>query len=175
MSVTRIQIVSAVLLTSAIALAASQGAAPLVGKTLATSEHGHLLTVVSETGLGTTNAVIRAKFTREDAIQDCKDNDPNGNVTEKCIHDTLAAPSPPFKTEITANCMAGTFTNFYGDKLEFKGLNKAGLPKGSDAPAKYILLDLRTRQALEMMGASGYVEDMAMYRALCPSRAPKDE
>ena len=131
------------------------------------SRAGMQVSVISIEGLNTSHGIIRTKHTREDAIGFCREY--VGKVTEDCIQKELAIP---LNDIITANCNTGEFTDFYGSRYKFLGLNHA---TGDFVMAKYAIMDLATREVANGSMASGYPVNMGIYRALCPARAPLDE
>ena len=132
------------------------------------SRAGMQVTVVSEAGLDTSHAVIQTRHTREDATVFCRDYVNENPVTEKCIRDELAVR---LNDAIYADCARGIFTDFYGDRFQYRGKNHH---PGEFGP-KYILMDLRTHEIESGDSASGYPIDMEIFRALCPRTAPPDE
>jgi uncharacterized protein len=129
------------------------------------SRGGMEVTVVSAAGLDTAHAVIRTRHTRDDAVDFC--NEYVGRLTEKCIADELATP---LNDVISADCLRGTFTNFFGEELQFKGRNG----NAADAEPRYIVLNIRTGEVENGSSASGYDVDMDIFRALCPAEAPAE-
>lgn len=131
------------------------------------SRAGMEVSVISVEGLNTSHAVIRTKHTRDNAIAFCRDY--VGKVTEQCIRQEL---SVPLNDSITANCVTGEFSDFHGNRYRFLGLNRN---PGQFALAKYAIMDVATREIADGSMASGYPTNMALFRALCPARAPFDE
>lgn len=130
------------------------------------SRAGMEVSVISVEGLNTAHAVIRTKHTRENAIAFCRDY--VQKVTDECIREELAKP---LNDVITGNCSTGEFTDFYGGWYQFLGPNPSA---GQFGMAKYALRDLTTREIADGTSASGYPTNMAIFRALCPARAPFD-
>ncbi len=128
------------------------------------SRAGMEVTVVSMSGLDTTNAVIRTRHTRENAITFCREY--VKKVTEGCIREELETR---LNDEIMANCDTGLFTDFFGNTYQFKGINPE-----KDAMTKYVIVELKTGQIADGSSASGYSLNMGLYQALCPRRAPQD-
>jgi hypothetical protein len=129
------------------------------------SRVGMQVTVMSMSGLDTSNAIIRTQHTREDAIEFCREY--VGEVSEKCIKEELATR---LNDAIYANCSSGVFTNFWGDKIQFRGKNKQ---KGEFGP-NYILVNLQSGEIANGSSASNYLVNMEIFHALCPTKAPID-
>jgi hypothetical protein len=66
----------------------------------------------------------------------------------------------PLNDAIYADCPKGLFTDFVGDKHQFRGKN----PRAGNSGPKYILLDLSTRQVADGSSASGYDVNMDLER-----------
>jgi hypothetical protein len=143
------------------------GAAAASGTIGYGSRAGMEVTVISVEGLNTSRAVIRTKHTRDNAIAFCRDY--VDKVTEQCIRQELSIPLNDF---ITANCVAGEFSDFQGNRYRFLGSNRN---PGQSASAKYAIMDIATGKIADGSMASGYPTNMAIFRALCPARAPFDE
>ena len=129
------------------------------------SRAGMQVTVVSMSGLSTSNAIIRTQHTREDAIEFCREY--VRDVTEQCIKDEL---STRLNDVVVANCSTGVFSNFFGDRLQFRGRT----PRKTLLEAKYILINLGTNEIADGSSASGYAINLEIFRALCPKTAPLD-
>jgi len=149
----------------AIALTFMTASAFAAGKINYGSRVGMQVTVISMSGLDTSNAIIRTKHTREDAIEFCREY--VGNVSEKCIKDELAVR---LNDEITADCIKLVFTNFWGDRIQFRGRNT----KKGDFGPNYILVNLGTGTIADGSSASDYPTNMEIFAALCPRTAPVD-
>lgn len=128
------------------------------------SRGGMEVTVRSVEAVDTSHAVIQTQHTRADAIKFCQEY--IGAVTAKCVNDELATP---LNEVISADCPHGTFTNFYGDKLQFGGSNR-----NADSGPRYILKNLRTGEVADGSSASGYDVNMEIFKALCPATAPAE-
>ena len=131
------------------------------------SRAGMEVTVISIEGLNTSRVIIRTRHTRENAIAFCREY--VQSVTEKCIQKEL---SVLLNDQISANCSTGEFTDFYGSHYRFLGPNRN---TGSLTMAKYAIIDLMTNKIADGTMASGYPTNIAIFRALCPARAPLDE
>lgn len=149
----------------ALLLACAPASALAAGKIHYGSRAGMTVTVVSTSGLNTGRATIRTRHTREDAIGFCRDY--VGKVTRKCIRRELATP---LKNEIRGNCAAGTFTNFFGEQHQYLSETKE-----RQVQAKYAVKKIATGEIADGSSASGYSTNLAIFRALCPQKAPADE
>lgn len=150
---------------SAAWIAASSGPGMAAGKIFYGSRAGMQVTVVSMSGLDTARAVIRTKHTREDAIAFCRDY--VQKVTPKCIKEELETR---LNDEISADCVRGTFVDFYGNRYRFAGPNR-----NPDVDAKYRIISLPSGEVANGSSASGYPVNIDIFRTLCPSRAPGPE
>lgn len=128
------------------------------------SRAGMEVTIVSMSGLDTSHAEIRTKHTRANAIAFCREY--VQKVTPDCIRQEL---STPLNDVIEADCKTGIFTDFAGDRYQFRGRNPA-----RDSMAKYRLVNLQTNDDADGSSASGYPTNMGIFRALCPKTAPAD-
>ena len=126
---------------------------------------GMQVSVLGMEGRDTTHAVIRIRHTRDNAIAFCRDF--VRNVTEECIHDTLAEEE--FKETLVGNCDSGAFSDFHGTHYRFLGRN----PKaGYFADDKYLIKNLDSGEMADGSTRSRYLINMDVYRALCPAYAP---
>ena len=114
----------------ALALLVSINQASAAGKIYYGSRAGMQVTVVSMEGLDSSNAVIKTRHTREDAPAFCSEY--VGKVSEECIKAELETR---LNDQVVADCLRGVFSNFWGDKIQFRGPNRK---KGEFGP-KYIL------------------------------------
>jgi hypothetical protein len=142
--------------------------ATAAGKMYYGSRVGMTVTIRAMSGLNSSHATIRAEHTRDDAIGFCRDYENENPVTEKCINEEL---SVRLSDVIYADCLAGTFTDFFGAKYQFRGKNSH---QGSVGP-RYLLMDLSTHEIADGTSASGYEVNMETFRALCPRAAPPAE
>jgi hypothetical protein len=133
------------------------------------SRAGMTTTVLAKEGLDTEHAVIMVKHTREDAEGYCISyvDDP----TPECVSRTLAEVK--LADRVTANCKSGEFTSLDGDRYRFEGLAKH--TDGHRTRAKHIVRELSNDEIADGSLASGYLMNMAVFRALCPSTAPTDD
>jgi hypothetical protein len=154
---------SSVVLVALLAVSSATAA----GKIYYGSRAGMTVTVRSMSGLDTSHAEILTEHTREDAIGFCRDYAQEDPVTENCIQQEL---SVRLNDMITADCDKGVFTDFYGEKYQFRGKN----PRPGSG-AKYLLVNLRTRKIADGSSASGYDVNMDIFRVLCPRTAPPAE
>jgi hypothetical protein len=137
------------------------------GKIYYGSRAGMTVTVRSMSDLNTSHARITTEHQREDAIGFCRDYVQENPVTEGCIQEELAVP---LNDAVYADCTKGIFTDFAGDKFQFRGKN----PRAGDAGPKYLLLDLGSHEIADGSSASGYETNLNIFRALCPRTAPMD-
>jgi hypothetical protein len=138
------------------------------GKIYYGSRAGMTVTVRSMSDLDTSHAKIITEHTKDDAIGFCRDYAQEDPVTENCIRQELAVR---LNDVITADCPKGAFTDFYGEKYQFRGKN----PRAGDFGAKYLLMNLRTHELADGSSASGYPVNMDIFRALCPNTGPPPE
>ncbi|MBV9519519.1 MAG: hypothetical protein JO068_15535 [Hyphomicrobiales bacterium] len=123
------------------------------------SRVGMEVTITSMSGIGGTNAIIRAVHTRANARTFCLEY--ARDSSEACIREEL---STRLSDHIAANCKSGVFTTFYGETLRFLGPNK-----NSDfGSPKYKLVSLASGRPLDGSSASGYSYDIEQFSALCP-------
>lgn len=154
-------------LASLFLLILPSGEALAAGKIFYGSRAGMTVTVIAKAGIDGPNASIRTKHTKEDAIGFCREY--VGKVTKKCVQEELATV---LSDEIKGNCATGKFTNFFGEDHQFLGEIKSGK---DDFMAKYGIKRLATGEVADGSSASGYSTNMAVFRALCPSRAPPEK
>ncbi len=133
------------------------------------SRVGMEVTVISMSGLDTSNAVIRTKHTRGNAAKFCKEyaDDPS----EKCIDSEM---SIPLNDEIHGNCVTGGFVDFFGNEYQFDGK----IRHKTDLMANYALRHMsgpNRGQLADGSSASNYPTAMSIYKDLCPSEAPPEE
>ena len=143
-------------------LTAQVTTAKAAGKIYYGSRVGMTVSVVSVEGLDSERAIIRTQHSREDAIGFCRDY--VREVTEECIKAELEIP---MNDVITANCKTGVFTDFFGNRYQFKGKNLE-----PDPMAAYTVIDLRTGEIADGSSASGYPTNMGIFQSLCPGTAP---
>lgn len=149
---------------AAIIVAGSAAAASAAGRIPYGSRVGMEATVVGVEGIGTANAVIRVKHTRENAKEFCVEySDDN---SDDCVRRTLREVR--INDELRGNCRTGQFTTLWGDTLRFAGANRR---KGGDGP-KYIIVG--ASGPLEGNMASGYYTALTEFNALCPGLAGTD-
>lgn len=149
---------------AAVVLAVSITSALAAGRIPYGSRVGMEATVVGVERIGTANAVIRVKHTRENAKEFCVEySDDN---SEDCVRKTLREVR--INDELRGNCRTGQFTTLWGDALRFAGANRR---KGGDGP-KYVLVGVNG--PLEGNMASGYYTALAEFNALCPGLAGTD-
>lgn len=127
------------------------------------SRAGMVVTVMSKYGIGSKNAIINVKHTRENAIEYCREYE--GTTSKKCIEDELRKKLERF---VSANCESGLFSNFYGEMFTFEGKNNKPQDPESFITPEYIIQDNKTSQPLDGTSASGYDVNLDIYKALCP-------
>jgi len=143
------------------------------GKLSYGSRVGMTVTVRSMEGLDTSRAIIRTVHTREDAEEFCREYSlltPNSEGWEACIKAEL---STRMNDVVTANCVTGVFTNFFGDRLQYVGPNKRKTKVDETTP-KYLVRDLGSGQLLGDYSATGLFTNLSIFAALCPRKAPPD-
>jgi hypothetical protein len=100
----------------ALTLLFSMNQASAAGKIYYGSRAGMQVTIVSMEGLDSSSAVIKTRHTREDATAFCSEY--VGKVSEECIKAELETR---LNDQVVADCLRGVFTNFWGDKIKFRG------------------------------------------------------
>jgi hypothetical protein len=154
-----------IVVLGAVAIGLLPTAAQAASKLHFGSRAGMEVTVVSSEGLDTERAVIRTKYTREDATRFCVEY--VGKVTAQCINEQLGLR---LNDRVSANCKTGEFVDFYGQRHRFEG-RRRGQP-GELGFANFVLRNLATDEIADGSNASGYPTNMRIFRALCPSKAP---
>jgi hypothetical protein len=143
------------------------------GKIYYGSRVGMTVTVRSMEGLDTSHATIRTEHTREDAEEFCKEYSqlsPKDEGWSECIKQELATR---INDVVTANCVTGVFTNFFGDRFRFLGPNRRKAEIDGTTP-EYLVRDLGSGQLLGNYSATGYSTNLSVFAALCPRKAPTD-
>jgi hypothetical protein len=121
--------------------------------------------IVGMEGRDTAKATIRLKHTREDATHSCQERGVVKDVPETCIRDELARRT---KDTITADCVAGEFTDFYGKRYRVSVNTDPTYPA-----ARATITDLATGKLVDQFATGPTIrQPMPAYRALCPARAP---
>jgi hypothetical protein len=151
------------------------GIAAAGGKLGYGSRAGMEVLIISSAGLDTERAVIVTKRSREDAERYCVEY--VGKVTTQCVNDQLAVR---LNDRVFANCKTGEFIDFYGKHYRFEGPNPDFHDDLSDSSkpfdqAKYIVRDLSDGERADGSSASGYHTNLAIFAALCPMEAPKEQ
>lgn len=123
------------------------------------SRVGMNVTITSLSGIGTPNAVIRVKHTRENAREFCVEY--SDDRSEKCVNDKLRTTR--LSDEIHGNCRNGFFTTLYGVEYQFRGKVR----KRSEFDPLYVVVGPEGK--LDGSGASGYSEALLQFQALCPA------
>lgn len=127
------------------------------------SRLGMEVTVVRKSGIGTAQAKILTKHTKENATAFCREY--VQKVTPKCIAEELKVKLTP---EISANCKTGQFTTLYGQSFRFIGRNAHYDPAGTGI--EYLVTAAGSKQPLDGSSASGYDVALNQFKALCPTR-----
>jgi hypothetical protein len=128
------------------------------------SRAGMVVTVLSTDGLDTDHAVIRTKYTREDAERFCIEY--NNDASANCIDQQLGLR---LNDRISANCQTGEFVDFYGRHFRFEGRQQS-----QNDLANFVVRDLTSGEIADGSEASGYPVNMQIFRALCPAEAPAE-
>lgn len=131
------------------------------------SRSGMTVSVVSRNGIDTSKSTIKVKHARDDAIGFCRDY--ILKVTPSCIARELKTK---LHETVSADCSAGEFSNFYGERHRFEGKSKVS--SQSMMMANYNIRNLDTGEIADGSSASGYSTNMGIFRALCPSKAPAE-
>jgi hypothetical protein len=122
-------------------------------------------TIISMEGRDTAKAVVKVKHTREDAKHSCQEYGTVQNVTEDCIREELAKR---INDVITADCLAGEFTDFYGNRYRLSVNTDLTYPA-----AKANITNLATGELVDQFSSDRKIrQPMPAYRALCPANAP---
>lgn len=132
------------------------------------SRVGMEVSVMSVSGLDTSNAVIRTRHTRENAMKFCKDY--ANDRSESCIKREL---SVPLNNEVRANCMTGDFVDFFGNRYRFEGK----IRRQTELMAKYALRYMsgpNRRELADGSSASNYPTAMGIFQSLCPGKSPPE-
>jgi hypothetical protein len=117
--------VSVVILLLGVASSAMAGAAATESLSLC----GQCLnpSVSSKSGIGTANAVVEAKITRQDAVNWCSGWHPeDGN----CVTGQMASDEAKKTYRATANCVGGKITAIDGKSYSLYGARPSGVGKG---------------------------------------------
>lgn len=121
--------------------------------------------VVGMEGRDTAKAIVKVKHTREDARHSCLEHGVVKDVTDACIRDELARRT---KDTITADCLAGEFTDFYGNRYRVSVNTDPTYPA-----ARANITNLATGELVDQFAADFKTrQPMPAYRALCPAHAP---
>jgi hypothetical protein len=113
----------------------------------------------------TAKATIKVKHTREDASHSCQERGAVKDVTEACIRDELARRT---KDAITADCLAGEFTDFYGNRYRVSVNTDPTYPA-----ARANITNLATGKLVDQFATGSTIrQPLPAYRALCPAHAP---
>jgi hypothetical protein len=129
------------------------------------SRVGMEVTVSGRKGIGTSQAIIYASLTREDAKAYCEQY--ARDTSAGCIDNYLAESH--LSESIGANCDAGTFSTFFGGRFRVDRV-KSETATG----VEYLVTDLKDGTKLDGSSASGLSYNLEQFYALCPrwKRAP---
>jgi hypothetical protein len=121
------------------------------------SRAGMNVTITSKEGIGSIRSVITATQTELDARAYCSEyvQDMSPGCVKQQLKDTSLAKT------ITANCVSGEFTNFFGEKYRFVSVTHTGGIFGTPQ-------NVTTGQLLDESAASGLSHNMQQFDALCP-------
>lgn len=122
------------------------------------SRAGMEVTVTGVEGIGTPNAVIHVRHTRENAKEFCTEYEQNNS--DECVQRTIRETR--INDVLRGNCQTGKFVTLWGDTLRFAGPNRR---KGEFGP-KYIIIG--ANGPLDGSSASGYFTALSEFNALCP-------
>ncbi len=118
-------------------------------------------TVVSMVGRDTAAAVIHVKHTHEDATHSCQESGTVQKPTEACIRAELAKRT---KDTVTADCVKGVFTDYYGNRYQVSPNTDPTYPA-----AKVNIVNLATGKKVDQFSADRTIrQPLPIYRALCP-------
>ncbi len=121
--------------------------------------------ITSRSGLDTSGAQVITTPSKDGAVKFCREYSRDYSI--QCVNDILRNSS---RSAFKGDCKAKTFSTSDGHKYAFGG--KA--PKNDDTiTADYIIKDLADGTVLDGSSASGYDVRLGIYKALCPSSAPK--
>ena len=149
---------------AAMILAVSAASAFAAGRIPYGSRVGMEVTVTGVEGIGTANAAIRVRHTRENAKEFCVEYAQDNSA--ECVQQTLREVR--INDELRGNCQSGRFITLSGDTLRFAGPNRR---KGNFEP-KYTIIG--TNGPLDASTASGYYTALSQFNALCPGIAGTD-
>ena len=122
---------------------------------------GMYVDIVSRKETDSASATLVTKPSKGAAVQYCRKY--KYDYSSKCIVKNMLSTKLP---AITANCIDGTFKNFYGYKFAFLGLYKE--KNDNLIPPKYVIKDLATGEIADGSEASGYDVSLGIFKQLCP-------
>lgn len=129
------------------------------------SRAGMEVEIASSNALDSDHAVIRIRRSPESARAFCREY--AHDQSESCVEAQL---SVPLSDMVRANCERGEFSDLHGQRYKFAGNNSK-----VNSTAKYRLINLTNGLEADGTSSSGYSTNMAVFRALCPTLAPRDE
>jgi hypothetical protein len=123
------------------------------------SRAGMELTVSGKRGVGTFQALIYAKLTRDDAKKYCDQylHDASAGCVEKYLAESQLSES------IEANCVTGTFTNFYRERFRVDKIKREAA-----TAEEYAVVNLKDGTTLDGSTTSGLSYNLEQFYALCP-------
>ena len=127
------------------------------------TRRGQDFTIISASGLGTSNAIIKVKHTSANAQNYCRSY--LGDRSKKCIADLIDL-NTYYPSEVRANCKTGVFSTLVGIDLQFIGRHKT---TPSDAPyaSEYDIVVMGEGQTVGTAGGTYYLY-LDTFRKLCP-------
>lgn len=126
------------------------------------SRAGMHVTTVSQSGIGTENAIIMIKHTPKDAKAYCVDYELDYSMA--CVKRTMA--DVKVRDRVTGDCKKKTWTDVYGQAYAFEG--KAN---SSEIMADYVVREVASGEILDGSSASGYYTVLSVFQQLCPGIA----
>ncbi|RUU99571.1 hypothetical protein EOB36_20010 [Mesorhizobium sp. M6A.T.Cr.TU.017.01.1.1] len=126
------------------------------------SRAGMSATVVSKSGIGTANAVIRVEHLPKNAKAYCVEYEQDNSMA--CVRRTMVDVKIPDR--VSGNCTKKTWSDLSGRSYAFLGRHKAG-----DFAPDYAIKHALSGEILDGSSASGYGEALSVFQALCPGIA----
>lgn len=123
------------------------------------SRAGMELTIIERRGIGTANARIRVVHTEANARSFCIEYAQDSSPA--CVRRAMREVRP--RSELTANCRTGIFTDAFGQRYQFRGPRQDGTPP-------FRIINLASRENLDGSSASGYPVAIEQFQALCSPR-----
>ncbi|WP_448951471.1 hypothetical protein [Labrys neptuniae] len=143
------------------------------------SRAGYGSTVIAKSGLGTANAIIKTRFTDQDAWELCgflliqanKEDEP---ITESCIANARAFAARG-EDILKADCTTGRFDSFNNKNLRYLGEGHNYKGDGAQDPGVYIygaaysIIKKEDGSIEEPIPNNEYAVDSVIFFELCPS------